>query len=200
MSMWLQAAIYLSETAMRDSERLAKWKEREARELQEMMGIRAESVEIPNKTEYVDVGAVSVEIRKNDEMLGAVTPCYPLDYYLHRNSGSNIKDRDLLFSPITPLTDLTTPNTWEAWFARRHNCEMGDAFEPQTEDILEMVGFDLQPAELIPDDQVLAAADHLRSVGDRQSTIAMMNRSNIDQFVWSVDPITKRWVCHAEFE
>jgi len=76
---------------------------------------------------------------------------------------------------------------------------MGDAFEPQIEDVLDMVGFDLQPAEIIPAEHVLAAADHLRSMGDRKSTIAMMNSANIWDFVWSVDPITNHWRCHAAF-
>jgi hypothetical protein len=135
-----------------------------------------------------------------DQLSPSVTPCYTLKHSLI-DSVKEIYSNSLRNDVFTDNRgNRVEQDRWETWFARRHNCEMGDAFEPQTEDILEMVGFDLQPAELIPADQVLAAADHLRSVGDRQSTIAMMTKSNIDRFVWSVDPITNRWVCHAEFE
>jgi hypothetical protein len=135
-----------------------------------------------------------------DQLTPSVTPCYTLKHSFD-NSVKEIYSNSI-GNRVFPYNRGNNPeqDVWGAWFARRHNCEMGDAFEPQTEDVLEMVGFDLQPAELIPADQVLAAADHLRSVGDRQSTIAMMTKSNIDRFVWSVDPITNRWVCHAEFE
>jgi hypothetical protein len=134
-----------------------------------------------------------------DQLKSPVIPCYTIKHSFD-NSVKEIYSNSI-GNRVFPYNRGNNPeqDIWGAWFARRHNCEMGDAFEPQTEDVLEMVGFDLQPAELIPADQVLAAADHLRSVGDRQSTIAMMTKSNIDRFVWSVDPETKRWVCHAEF-
>ena len=133
------------------------------------------------------------------DLTSPVTPCYTIKHSFD-NSVKEIYSNSI-GNRVFPYNRGNNPeqDIWGAWFAQRHNCEMGDAFEPQTEDILEMVGFDLQPAQIIPADQVLAAADHLRSVGDRQSTIAMMNSANIDEFVWSVDPTTNRWVSHAEF-
>ena len=135
-----------------------------------------------------------------DQLTSPVTPCYTLKHSLI-DSVKEIYSNSLRNDVFTDNRgNRVEHDPWGAWFAQRHNCEIGDAFEPQTEDVLEIAGFDLQPADIIPAEQVLAAADHLRSIGDRQSTIAMMNRSNIDRFVWSVDPITNRWVCHAEFE
>jgi hypothetical protein len=135
-----------------------------------------------------------------NQLTPSVTPCYTLKHSFD-NSVKEIYSSSIGNHVFTDNRgNNPEQDVWGAWFAKRHNCEMGDAFEPQTEDILDMVGFDLQPAELIPADQVLAAADHLRSIGDMQSTIAMMNRSNINRFVWTVDPTTNRWVCHAEFE
>ena len=133
------------------------------------------------------------------DLKSPVIPCYTLKHSFDKS----VKDiySNSIGNRVFPYNrgNKVEQDVWEAWFAKRFNCEMGDAFEPQIEDVLDMAGFELHPAEVIPAEQVLAAAEHLRSVGDRQSTIAMMTQSNIDGFVWSVDPTTNRWVCHAAF-
>ena len=134
-----------------------------------------------------------------DQLKSSVTPCYTLkhsfDNSVKESIDSSIENRVFTRNRYNKVEQ----DVWGAWFIKRHDCEMGDAFEPQIEDVLDMVGFELQPAQIIPSDQVLAAAEQLRSIGDRQSTISMMNSANIDDFVWSIEPTTNRWVCHAAF-
>jgi len=137
---------------------------------------------VDNTALYVDLGA---------KVLGAVR-------------GQNTILDSLISRENFPLENsvlgVTAPNSWEGWFQTVHGCEMGDAFEPQAEDVLAMAGFELTPCELIPPGKVLEAAEVVRMHGERNSTLALMHRHNVNDWTWSVDPFTNRWICHAAFQ
>lgn len=146
-------------------------------------------VTLSGTAQAVDNTATSVDL--GSKVLGAVRGQNTiLDSLINREN----------FPLETSVLGVTAPNSWEGWFQSVHGCEMGDAFEPTGEDLLSRAGFDVLPCQPISAETVLQAADTIRMHGDRRSTLALMYPSNVNDWTWSVDPQTNRWVCHARFE